>query len=133
MIPSTGNALGGDFSAAVQPSRTYRLTNGRLVGHTDGLEAVRQAAELILSTERFAHPLYSWNYGVELGALFGTAPPLLHVRLRDRIAEALLQDDRITGVTDFTFEGDGGRQRVAFTLETVYGTAEMTKELNENV
>ena len=51
-----------------QPSLTYALDaeNGRIRGKVDGLEAVKQAVYLVLSTERFAHLIYSWNYGAEL-------------------------------------------------------------------
>ena len=46
-----------------QPSLTYALDaeNGRIRGKVDGLEAVKQAVYLALSTERFAHLIYSWR------------------------------------------------------------------------
>ncbi len=130
MIPSTETQLNNDFTVAVQPGKTYRLLDNRVIGFIDGLEAVVQSAMLILSTERFAYPLYSWNYGVELQNLFGTSPPLLYIRLQDAITDALTQDDRITGVTDFTFEQNGEKITVTCTLETIYGATQITKEFS---
>ncbi|MFQ8759337.1 MAG: DUF2634 domain-containing protein [Intestinimonas sp.] len=59
--------------AAQRPSRTYRadFAAGRIDGFTDGREAMEQAIYQILHTERFAWPIYSWNYGAELGRLTG--------------------------------------------------------------
>ena len=77
MLPTQGGILlqGGTplVPAAQRPSRTYRadFAAGRIDGFTDGREAMEQAIYQILHTERFAWPIYSWNYGAELGRLTG--------------------------------------------------------------
>ena len=65
MLPKTGNILRREFVIRKQPSRTYRLKDGRLQGCVDGREAVQQAIYCILNTERFDWLIYNWNYGVE--------------------------------------------------------------------
>ena len=65
-----------------QPSLTYALDaeNGRIRGKVDGLEAVKQAVYLVLSTERFAHLIYSWNYGAAVDNFkFETKKNAVHV------------------------------------------------------
>ena len=130
MTPKTSAELMHDFTVVQHPGKTYRIEGNRIAGYTDGLPAVVQAARLILSTERFMHPLYSWNYGAELTDLFGLAPPLLHTRLRQRITEALLQDDRIREVADFSFSHGRGAVAVTCTVKTIYGTTTITEVLN---
>ena len=55
-------------TAASQPSRTYAVDwqTGRVSGFVDGTDALKQAIYKILQTERFAHLIYSWNYGFEM-------------------------------------------------------------------
>ena len=60
-----------NIEEVVLPSYTYQVKNGRIHGYIDGLEAMRQAVEKILLTERFEWVIYSSNYGVELERLIG--------------------------------------------------------------
>ena len=78
MIPSTIGFLDKDFEIRQQPSLTYKMQQDRnlLRGHTDGLEAVRQAIYKIIMTERYQYVMYSWNYGIELLDLFLRSPAL---------------------------------------------------------
>lgn len=132
MIPNTETELTEDFSVTRQPSKTYRIIDNHIAGYTDEPEAMQQAIRLILETERFTQPIFSWNYGTELADLFGVTPPLLYVRLQERIEEALLQDDRITDVSDFVFTDDRGKVTVSFRVETIFGSLQAEKEF-ENV
>lgn len=114
------------------PSRTFRLREeeGRMAGLADGLDAVRQAVRLILSVERYAWLIHSWNYGVEFRDLFGKPLSFALPELERRIREALLQDDRITDVRDFTFTpGRGGKVTAAFTVATIFGELREDKEV----
>lgn len=72
MIPKVDNDL-LTLEVETQPSLTYALDieHGRIRGMVDELESLRQAIYLILSTERYAYLIYSWNYGVELVELIG--------------------------------------------------------------
>lgn len=113
------------------PTKTYALNTetGRIAGTVDGAEAVRQAVYLILSTERFSCPIYSWNYGTELRALIGMPMSLCATEVKRRIYEALVQDERITGVGDFEIERKGSALCCTFTVNTIYGNITARKEV----
>lgn len=105
MIPKVDNDL-LTLEVETQPSLTYALDieHGRIRGMVDELESLRQAIYLILSTERYAYLIYSWNYGVELVELIGQPKEYALPEIKRCITEALLQDDRITAVDGFEFE-----------------------------
>ena len=131
MIPEV-NILTREISTVKYPSRTYKLTfsNGgvnRLSGYTDGIDAVLQAVYLILSTERYKHIIYSWDYGVELLGLYGKPMPYVMAEIPRRIKEALMQDNRITDVVDFEFEKQGKVLHTTFTV--VSNVGDITTEL----
>lgn len=107
-----------------QTSRTYKLDkeNKRVIGiETDYLKAVEQAVYLILNVERYDYIMYSWNYGIELADLFGNIKEYVIPQLINRIREALLQDDRITDVTSFSYRVTKNVFSVDFTVVTEYG------------
>lgn len=112
--------------AEIKPSLTYRLDRekGRIHGRVDGLDAVRQAVHLILSTERYGHLIYSADYGSEHSSLIGEDMDHAISEVKSRVEEALLQDDRITAVDSFEFERSGRRLRAAFVVRTVFGDFE---------
>jgi hypothetical protein len=142
MIPNV-NILTREISTVKYPSRTYKLAlsyenngvitiaqpNGvnRISGYTDGIDAVLQAVYLILSTERYKHIIYSWDYGVELLDLYGKPIPYVIAELPRRIKEALTQDNRITDVVNFEFDKQGKALHTKFTVVSNVGniTAEM--------
>lgn len=106
------------------PSRTYAVDwrSGRISGFIDGKEAMEQAIYQILRTERFLYPIYSWNYGIELAALYGMSQPELQSALKRAVTEALTADARITAVRDFAFTQNEKRAlSVAFTADTIFG------------
>lgn len=119
---------------AEQPTRTYRLNMeaGRIAGMTDGLEAMRQAVLKILLTERFAHLIYSPDYGSELRAHIGYSLGFVQSELQRTISEALMQDDRILRVNEFAFEQKGDSLHVRFTVETSVGKLQISKEVKMN-
>lgn len=130
-LPAAGD--GPDLAAfeiKSQPGRTHRLdlARNRTRGMTDGKEAVLQAVYLALSTERYAYPIYSRNYGVELADLVGQPRDYAMSEIKRRITEALEQDDRVTGVDGWTFEEGPRSVRAAFVVHTVCGDVEAEKE-----
>lgn len=134
MIPTTNNILTTDLKLVNMPSKQHRmdLDEKRILGVCDGLEAVRQSAFKILNTERFAYPMYSWNYGIELVDLYGKSPEYACPEIMRRVNEALLQDDRITGATDFEFDTSRrGVITVKFVINTFFG--DVNEELVVNV
>jgi hypothetical protein len=106
-----------------QPSQTYKINaaTSTVAGYIDGIDAVKQSVELIMSTERFAYPIYSWNYGIELESLIGKDFEYVSAEIKRRIKEALIQDDRITDVSNFKYVNQGDELLVEFEIESNYG------------
>lgn len=131
MIPSSG-VLNTQIVTVEVPTNTHRMLvdHERVSGYTDGLEAMRQAVYLILATERYAFPIYSWNYGIELRDLFGQQTTYVIPELRRRITEALMQDDRITNVSDFQFEVVKNKVSTTFLVTTTKGEIEAGMEVS---
>lgn len=104
MIPQAANDL-LNVSYDSQPSYTYEIntTKENVVGYCQGVRAVEQAIYKILNTERYENAIYSWNYGVELAELIGKPTSYCLPEIERRITEALMQDDRISSVSNFTF------------------------------
>lgn len=122
-----------DFEIVTEPSRTYclDLQKNRIGGYCDGLEAVKQAVYKALFTERYNWLIYSCNYGAELIDLFGQPMTLVCSKLQSYITDALLQDDRIQGAKDFSFEKKRGSLHVTFKVDSTEGVFE--SEVNINV
>lgn len=123
----TSSALSWRSSPAILTSWTLRGSGWR--AWTDKREALRQAVYLILNVERYAYPIYSRNYGSELVDLIGQPMDYAMSEMKRRITDALMQDDRITGVDDWTFETGRKSVLVRFTVYTIYGELEATKEV----
>lgn len=122
-----------DFALSTLPSRTLRLNpkEGRFEGRTEGLEAVKQAVYFILNTERYEWLIHSWDYGVELRDLVGRDRAYCIPEIERRVREALLQDDRITAVDNFTFTEEKNRVVAAFRVVSALGA--FTTELGVRV
>lgn len=104
--------------------KTYKvlLNKDCISGYAYEIESVKQAIYFILSTERYQHPIYSWDYGVELFDLIGKPMSYVQAEFRRRIEDALTQDDRIESCSDFQFEKiDKSTLHVNFTVNTIYG------------
>jgi phage baseplate assembly protein W len=102
----------------------------RINGYIDEIESVKQAIYLILSTERYAHIIYSWDYGIELVDLIGKPIPYCMAVIPRRVKEALLVDNRIENVTDFQFEHKGTKLHTTFTVVTNIGNVETRLEVD---
>ena len=118
-----------------QPSLTYGIDfdRGRVVGMVDGLDAVKQAVFLILQTERYRHLIFSSDYGSELEGLIGRDPLFVQSELKRRIREALMQDDRIEDVINFSIRFDGDNALVRFTVVSIFGNFEAEQEVTGSV
>ena len=106
-------------------NKTHKILveDKRVAGYVNELEALKQAIYLILNTERYKFPIYSWDYGVELVDLFGKPIPYVRSEVQRRVEEALLQDDRIEKCSDFEFETiDKRKLHVTFLVHSIYGT-----------
>ncbi|MCH5192177.1 MAG: DUF2634 domain-containing protein [Oscillospiraceae bacterium] len=132
-LPQTGEDLDLiQFTVEQQPSYTYKLDidRERVKGMTDETDAMLQAIYLILSVERYQYPIYSYNYGVELEDIIGQPKDYVMSEVKRRITEALTQDDRINSVDGWEFETTKKAVIATFTVHTIYGDVETTKEVN---
>ena len=132
MIPDSG--INNDV-VMIQKNRgslTYQIDfdKKRIVGLIDGIEAVKQAAYLILKTERFDFPVFSWNYGFEGKKLIGKPFELVLLESERLITEALTEDDRITDVIDFEFTREGKKLKADFMIVSIFGNFPGTKEVS---
>ena len=140
MIPNTSE-LSMSIEEENHPTLTFRAVvdenlaignirfRNRINGLLDDLDAVEQAVYLILGTERYKFPIYSWDYGVDLADLFGKPMPFVMAELPERIKEALTVDERISNVTDFEFTQNGKKLEVSFTVVTDAGNLETALEV----
>lgn len=113
------------------PSFTYKLDlkGNRVLGMIDGVEAVCQAIDKILHTERYTDVIYDGKYGIELQSLIGMSFDYVEADLPRRIEEALLQDDRIVEVTSIVIEKTAGDSvLVTLTIMTVFGNVSTVTE-----
>lgn len=115
----------------LETSRTYRILNGRVTGWTDALDAMRQAVEKILQTERFRFEIYSDEYGIELENLIGESFDLVIAEVERILKEALLADERIVSVDDVTVkQSDKTSVLIAFTITSVFGSFNVEQEVS---
>lgn len=114
-----------------QPSLTWYVDqeSKRIQGTADGEVAVRQAVEIILNVERFRWQIYRPSSGVQLQELVGHDPAYVASELRRRVEEALLMDDRIIGISKFTYSVSGDILTADITVDTVYGQQEFKVEV----
>ena len=113
--------------------KTYEVINGRIYGWLSGLDAMRQAIEKMLMTERFGYLIYTDNYGFELMDLIGVNINYAKADIERRIKECLQVDDRIIEVTDFKISQTQSDSLLAtFNVTTIYGQIGILKEVNLN-
>ena len=133
MIPVISENFIQEFTDTEIPSKDYFLDieNEKIKGTVEDLEQVKQAVYFMLGTERYEYIIYPWEYGVELNDLIGQPYSYVVPEIERRITECLTQDERINGVSDFTFEKQKNKIHVSFVVSTIFGTFE--REVNINV
>lgn len=102
---------------------TMTLT-GRMIS---GVDAVKQWIKICLGIPRYLHTQYSWTYGQDFEDLIGrqyTEAELKPIMQR-MISEALSKNSDITGITDLAVKKEGTKATVTFTVNTVYGDADV--------
>ena len=107
------------------PSRTYALNleKGKVSGVVDGLEAMQQFVFKALSTARWEHVIYNGDYGSEHRSIVGGSNnALLQSEMIRAVTEALIFDDRVTGVHSFSFVQGADSLLVSFTVDTTVGS-----------
>lgn len=136
MIPATEDYFYQDENTEnyeILPTKTYKIDfdNNRIMGIVDGRDAVLQFIRKVLNTDKYAFEIYDWYYGNELIKLVGHSYDYVITRIPNIFKEALLVDDRITGVRDFTFTKSGiDAVLVSCTVDTVYGQVNYEQEVS---
>lgn len=110
-------------------SKTYKISNDKIEGFVDDLEALKQAIYKILGTEQYEYPIYSFDYGVSWKELIGQERAYVRAELKRMIQEALLLDNRVSDVDGFDFEFAGDTCKCNFNVTSVYGNFEMETEV----
>ena len=128
----TGNLP--DVTFQQQPDQTWGIdkTTNRVRGIVTGWEAVRQAVEIILNVERFRWQIYRPYSGMQWNGLIGQDPGYVAAELQRRIQNALRMDDRVQGISDFSYTVSGNVLTASLTVNTVYGAVESSVEVNLN-
>lgn len=106
------------------PTTTFIIdwSSRQIAGIGTGLDAMRQAVEIILANERFRWQIYDSNFGVELEELIGDDLDYIKAEIPRRIEEAFSVDSRILSVDNYVFtETSPGVLSVSFDVQTVYG------------
>jgi hypothetical protein len=135
MIPESVDFFSQDENSEnyrIMPAKTYRLdpVNKRIIGTIDGREAVFQFVHKVMRTDKYAYEIYDWYYGNELLKLIGQSYDYAVARIPNIFKEALLVDDRITDVRDFTFSKQGiDTVVVTCYVDTVYGDIKYEQEV----
>lgn len=131
-LPTASIDLSTGVSFVSQPSRTWYINKetGRIQGECDGWQSVRQAVEIILNVERFRWQIYSPYSGMQWEGLIGQDPGYVASELQRRITDALLMDDRVRGISDFSYTVEGNTLRASLTVNTVYGDTQTSVEVN---
>ena len=94
------------------PTNTWYVnpSTKQVSGMADGQLAMRQAVEILFSTERFDWQIYTPNFGMYVG-----------LEIQRRIQDAIKPDRRMTGIENFSYQVKDENLIVEFTVQTVYG------------
>lgn len=131
VLPVSSVDIAGGVNFQSQPSLSWNINKetNRIEGTTDGLEAVRQAVEIILHVERFRWQIYRPYSGMEWDGLIGQDPGYVGAELQRRLVDALTIDDRVTGISNYEYTVDGNSLHATFTVDTVYGSFDESQEV----
>lgn len=131
-VPTSATSIAGGFAAVSLPSQTWKISKGsnRIVGETNGLEAVAQAVEILLSIDRYAFQIFRPYSGSEVKKLIGRNAKDAEILLQRYVQEALSADDRILGIENFSSTVDGDKLTASFDVRTVFGTVRKEMEVD---
>jgi phage baseplate assembly protein W len=107
----------------IQPSLTFELLDGRIGGLIDGETAIRQFIQKAIRTARNRFLAYDDEYGCELEDLLGAnvTSEILIDEIPRILKDAILYDDRIESVSDFTINQIKDSVFVNFIVTTTQG------------
>ena len=111
-------------------NRSYNDSGTCIRGTVNDLEALGQAIRKRLSTQQFEYPSYSFNYGVNWRDLIVQDQEYIRAEMQRMIRETLLQDDRISDVSGFSFEFKGITCVCSFDVLSIFGQLREGVEVN---
>lgn len=129
MIPDTNLTTDLVVSEDAEVTMTYKLSNDKIQGYSDKIEALQQSIYKILDTKKYEYPIYSFDYGIELESLIGKDQIYVKSELKRRITDCLLRDDRIQSVGNFVFTSSGDSLLCTFDVVSIYGELSINKEV----
>lgn len=116
-----------------QASFTYEIKSEEehIRDYIDGIKAVCQSVYKILMTEKGKFEIYDEDFGISLDDLFGKSIAYAQCELPVRIEKALLFDERILNVFDFSFSylKEKGVLLTKFFIETIFGETSFDLEV----
>ena len=130
MIPESLINDNLEITNDIETTNTYKISETKIQGFVDALDALRQFIYKCLDTEKYEYTIYSFDYGIELDSLIGKDEAYVKVELKRRIIECLLKDERITSVENFSFTVTGDAMLCKFDVHSIYGEITITKEVN---
>lgn len=121
---------------AEQPSYTYYVDpdTNQILRMCDGFEAVKQAFNLLINTQRFRHQGFTSDYGMDWSDLIGQPADYIISEVQARLKEAIKPDARFISVdldanTPYTIEGD--MIIMNFEVVTVFGGFSVSTEVKQ--
>lgn len=119
-----------DEKQIVKPYKEYEFNfqTNQLTGKLlEGKEALRVWIQKTLQTKRYAHTIYSWDYGQDLDELIGQGyeKGFIDSEVERRIKECLLINPHIIDCINFTINHINDQLSVDFTVITTYGEIEI--------
>lgn len=127
------DVLTDDFQEETLPTMTFKVADGRVIGVVDDYDAMVQAIDKIMRTERFVFPIYTEDYGNDLEDLVGADFEYIKVEAERMIDEALQADDRVTGVyVDEITKVASNSVQITGSVETIFGNVDFTKGVSAN-
>lgn len=113
-----------------EPTLTFKVEHGRIRRKTDELDAMVQAVDKILQTERYVYQIYDEDYGNDLPELIGKNIDYAETEIPRMITEALTADDRIIEVNISSIDKtDRNTLTVKGSCETIYGSVPIESEV----
>lgn len=130
-LPASSVDLSAGVQSISQPSLSWYINTetGHIQGTVDGLQAVRQAVEIILNVQRFRWQIYRPYSGMDWEGLIGQDAGYVGAELQRRLIDALTVDDRVTGISNYDYTAEGDALTATFTVNTVYGSFEESTEV----
>lgn len=132
LIPQSDRSLlEVDMKNNIMPSKTFYIDfeSKKILGIIEDKKAIEQSILLALSTSRFKHLIFSWNYGEEINHLIGKPKDLARAELPRLLKECLLVDDRISSIEDVVLTDGEEGLHVSFTAVTVHGDIPIEREV----